>query len=292
VANECEVTARFCTPSPILRPYFTTFYEIRIRVHHPATIVDYLHPEWANMRFVRGDLPLGELPGRPALGGAAFVASGPTSRAIRFTVGSTRMWGIGLLPLGWARFVGTPAADEADTLVDGCEHPAFADFRPLARTLFAVDDDPEAELARIEAHFLARLNGPVSDETRILAIHEALIDPEVHGVGDLADRAGVAQRTLERLCCRHFGFAPKLLLRRQRFMRSLSHFLLEPQLKWIEALDDHYHDQAQFVRDFRRFMGMSPRQYAALPHPILESVVQQRLQFGATPVQALHPPGR
>jgi AraC-like DNA-binding protein len=38
--------------------------------------------------------------------------------------------------------------------------------------------------------------------------------------------------------------------------------MLDPSLKWIGALDGHYHDQAQFVREFREFMGMTPRQYA------------------------------
>jgi AraC-like DNA-binding protein len=292
VVNECEVSARFFLPAPHLRPYFTTFYETRITVAGDGKVVDYLHPEWANMRFIRGDLPLGELPGRAPVVGASFVASGPTTAAIRFTVGTMRMWGVGLLPLGWARFVGAHAAEMADTLVDGGQHPVYAGFRPLAETLFGDDDDPDAEFARIEAHFLARLGTPVADEPRIMAIHDALIDPEIHDVASLGEHAGVAQRTLERLCCRYLGFAPKMLLRRQRFMRSLSQFLLEPRCKWIDALDDQYHDQAQFVRDFRRFMGMTPRQYAAMPHPILESVMRQRLKFGGSAVQTLHPPAR
>jgi AraC-like DNA-binding protein len=286
----CAATAAFHLPPPHLRPYFTTFYEVRVTVAGEAKVTDYLHPEWANMRFVQGDLPEGELPGSPLLTGASFVASGPTSRAIRFTVGTMRMWGIGLLPLGWAKFVGATAANEADLLVDGRSHPAYADFGPLAESLFGDDEDVEAERARIAAHFDARLGNPLPDEERILACHEAVIDPEVHDVGELAERAGLNQRTLERVCCRHFGFPPKLLLRRQRFMRSLSQFLLEPKLKWIGSLDDHYHDQAQFVRDFRRFMGMTPRQYGAMDHPILDAVVRQRLRMAGAPVQAMHRP--
>lgn len=281
---------RFCQPSPELRPFFTTFYETRITVANGGTVTDFLHPEWANMRFVNGPPPTGEILGQPPLTGALFVASGPTSTSIRFTLGTTRMWGIGLLPLGWAKFVGTPAEKEADLLVDGRRHAAYADFVGLADRLIGQAEDFAGELARIEAHFLARLDRPVADEARIVACHEAMIDPEVHGVGDFAERAGVTQRTLERLCRRHFGFAPKLLLRRQRFMRSLAQFLLEPKRRWIGALDDHYHDQAQFVRDFRRFMGMTPRQYAALDHPILEAVVRQRMHFSGEPVQALHRP--
>ncbi|MET0251534.1 MAG: helix-turn-helix domain-containing protein [Novosphingobium sp.] len=285
----CEVTVRFCLPPPTLRPYFTTFYQTCVTVGQ-GPVTDYLHPEWANMRFISGDLPRGQLADEPPLTDASFIVSGPTSTAIRFTVGTIRMWGVGLLPLGWAKFVDAPAALHADKLVNGRHQPVYADFVPLADSLFGEEPDSDAELARIGAHFLARLGIPVPDEARIVACHEAVIDPEVHDVGDLVERSGIPQRTLERVCRRHFGFAPKLLLRRQRFMRSLAQFVLDPRRKWIGALDDHYHDQAQFVRDFRRFMGMSPRQYAALRHPILEAVMRQRMAFSGEPVQALHRP--
>ena len=96
------------------------------------------------------------------------------------------------------------------------------------------------------------------------------------------------QRTLERICKRAFGFSPKLLLRRQRLMRSLVHFLLDPSLKWIGALDSHYHDQAQFVREFHEFMGMTPSHYAAMDHPILKEVVLERARFSGSSVLAAH----
>ena len=96
---------------------------------------------------------------------------------------------------------------------------------------------------------------------------------------------------LERISRRAFGFTPKVLLRRQRFVRSLARFMLDPSLKWIGAIDCHYHDQAQFVRDFRQFMGMTPRQYAALPKPIVNAVMQARERFAGSAAQALDGPG-
>jgi AraC-like DNA-binding protein len=103
-------------------------------------------------------------------------------------------------------------------------------------------------------------------------------------------RVGASQRTIERICHRAFGFSPKLLLRRQRFMRSLSQFMLDPTLKWIGAIDWQYHDQAQFVRDFREFMGMSPREYANTPHPVLEKFIQMRARLAGAPVQTMDRP--
>jgi AraC-like DNA-binding protein len=240
---------------------------------------------------MHGDCPDVLTASGQVLSGSPFPATGPSSQAVKFTVGSARMWGIGLLPLGWAKFVHAPAASLANAAVDGNTHPAFASFVPLARSLFGKKPDVEGELARITRHFLDRLGEPVADEKRILAIHTALVDSDVGTASELVARAGISQRTTERLCQRAFGFAPKLLLRRQRFMRSLTDFMLDPSLKWIGAIDSHYHDQAQFVRDFRQFMGMSPRQYAALPKPLIAAIVKARDQLAGSAAQTLDGPG-
>jgi len=288
----CQVSARFFEPPAALRRYFTTFYLVECAIGEGRRMTDHLHPEWANLRLFSGDCPDAEGLGGDRLSGSAFCVTGPSSKAVRFTVGTTRMWGVGLLPLGWVRFVGAPASTLADAVVDGHAHPAFRAFVPLATSLFGPEPDPDGELERIAGHFLARLPDalPAADEARIVAIHASLVDPEVATVSDLVARAGTSQRTVERLCARAFGFSPKIMLRRQRFMRSLSHYLLDPSLKWIGALDGHYHDQAQFVRDFHAFMGMSPSAYAALDKPILSAVMQARACFAGRPVQALDSP--
>jgi AraC-like DNA-binding protein len=205
-------------------------------------------------------------------------------------VGTTRIWGIGLLPLGWARFVDAPAHLYADRLMDPLRERVFAPFRPLIDGLFGEGADEAGELARITDYFATRAPIDLPDEERILACHSALVDPEVSTVADLAEASGLLPHTLERLCRRHFGFPPRLLLRRQRFMRSLAQYMLDPSLKWIGALDGHYHDQAQFVRDFHRFMGMSPSQYALAPHPVLSAVMHARQAAAGAAVQALHHP--
>lgn len=253
-------------------------------------IADRLLPEWANLRFYADGTPQAETLAGVRVGGTTFPVTGPSSKAVRFTIGSNRAWGIGLLPLGWAKFVGKPASDYADALIDGHSDPAFADFRVLSDTLFGDVPDTDAELARITAYFSARVGDPVPDEARIMAIHAALVDPETATVAQLVEHSGISQRSVERVCRRAFGFPPKLLLRRQRFMRSLSKFMLDPSLKWIGAMDGHYHDQAQFVRDCRRFLGMTPSQYAAAPKPLIGAVMRERARLVGEAVQTLHGP--
>lgn len=282
------VRARFFEPPAGLRRYFTSFYLVEIDGY--AGEADYLHPEWANLRFFSGGRPIAEGQNGDRVERARFCATGPSSRAVRFSLGPTRMWGVGLLPLGWAMFVEQPAAALADRVVDGEAHPAFAPFAPLARTLFGASPDVAVELARIGAHFAAIARPAVPREAQIVALHAALIDPDVATARDLAERTGLSQRTVERIAQASFGFTPKLLLRRQRFMRSLAQYMLDPSLRWIGALDGHYHDQAQFVRDFREFMGMSPREYSARDKPVIGAILRERARVAGQAVQALDSP--
>ncbi len=255
-------------------------------------LCDALQPEWAGLRFFRECGPDAWIEGGPRLEGVKFFASGPSSRPIHFNMPRTRMWGVGLLPLGWARFVRQSASDWSNVICDGATDPRMSEFVPLAETLFGTKPDETAELDKITAFFRNFASSAPVDEKRIVAVHAAIVDESLTSVSQLVERVAASQRTVERICSRHFGFSPKLLLRRQRFMRSLAQFMLDPSLKWIGAMDSHYHDQAQFVRDFREFMGVTPREYAATPHPILGPIMQERNRVYGVAVQTLDHPDR
>jgi AraC-like DNA-binding protein len=281
---------RFYPPPEDLRGCFTSFYVTELDPGEDGLLRDCLHPEWAGMRFFTPDGPDAWMDDGQRIEAVRFQAAGPTLHPIHFAMPKTRMWGFGFLPLGWARFVRLSAAELANKLCDGDVHPFCEPFRPLAASLFGPEPDEAAELERIITFFRDFRAYPLPEEKRIVAIHAALVDPEVVTVADLVDRVAASQRTVERLCHRHFGFSPKLLLRRQRFMRSLSQFMLDPSLKWIGAMDQNYHDQAQFVRDFREFMGISPREYSSQPHPVLDRFLHERLKAHGAPVQTLDKP--
>jgi AraC-like DNA-binding protein len=286
-----SVNLRFALPAAALRPFVTTYYcTDAVCSPREPWLEDYLHPEWANLRFLAQTeaysvIGPGDLARCPD-----FAVTGPTSRAARFRLRSGRSWGIGLMPAGWAALFPAQAGDYADRIVDGLEDPAFAVLAPLARALAASEGDYAAELALIETHMATAFAQADPPDPAITALTEALLDPELVAVADLAGRLDMNIRSLERLSCRAFGFPPKLLLRRQRFLRSLARFMLDPSLKWIGTLDAHYHDQSHFVRDFRRFMGMSPSAYAKHDKPFLVAAARARMAIAGEAVQGLHRP--
>ncbi|MCP5395548.1 MAG: AraC family transcriptional regulator [Sphingomonadaceae bacterium] len=289
MGQDCDIDVRFFRPPPDLEGCFTTFSRLELTVPDGGTVQDYLQPEWANLRFFKGQPPVSEIPGGPVLENARLTATGPSSLPGRFELGTTRMWGIGLFPLGWARFIGVDASAHANQVVNGETDPVFARFGALADRLFTEDRDDETEFERLVAFFRS-VDEPVKDEPRIRAVHAAIVDTDMSTVAELADRAGLSTRSLERLCRRHFGFSPKLLLRRQRFMRSLAAFMLHEGKHWSEVIDNHYHDQAHFVREFQAFMTMNPSEYAALPHPVLSAFMAERKRIWGSPAQTLDKP--
>ena len=289
MSASCRIDVRFFSPPADMEGCFTTFYRMQLTVADGGKVVDHLHPEWTNLRFFSGSAPDCSIPGSPPLAGSPFPVTGPSTLPLRFELGTTRMWGVGLFPLGWARFVGGSAAALTNQVVDGTQHPAFVPFAPLADALYAGPPDDEAEFARLIACF-RQLSRPVRDEAAIRAVHRAMVDTAMSTVAELADRAGLNPRTLERLCRRYFGFPPKLLLRRQRLMRTVAAYMTRAGGSWSSVIDGHYHDQAHFVREFQAFMRMGPSEYAALDHPVLSAFMLERKRILGSPVQTLDQP--
>ncbi|AWW73063.1 AraC family transcriptional regulator [Erythrobacter sp. KY5] len=287
-----SVRSQFFAPPSQFDGCFTTFYHLELDVADGGIVEDYLQPEWGNIRFFSGALPKSQI-GETSLEGARYNATGPSSLPCHFTVGTTRMWGIGFLPMGWARFVDADAYDLANTVFGGARHRAFRKFDALSGVLC----DPDATLEEQYGHIVEVMDGLMRqsrDEPKIVRVHAALVSGEHFAVGELADACGMSIRTLERVCHRYFGFAPKLLMRRQRFMRSLTSFMVDRAqgggLRWTEAMDGDYHDQAQFTREFTEFMTMTPTQYAALDKPVLTSFMEARARVWGSAAQTLDKP--
>jgi AraC-like DNA-binding protein len=287
---EFSTDIRFFAPPSDLARYIAGISLIEFETPPGETIYDAVLPEWGTLRFFNGIAPETWVEGGDQLSGVQFLATGPSGRCLHFRQGSTRVWSASLLPLGWAQLVNVPANEFTNRIVDGAEHPAFAYLAPLLIDLHREPHDPDAEFGRFCAFLRARCAEPPAEYRRIEAINLALFDPEVTTVAQLVERVGASNRTIERTADRAFGFAPKVLLRRQRLMRSLAQFIMDPSLKWIGSIDSQYGDQAQFIRDFHYFIGMTPRAYAAMPHPLVMPYIRARAKALSAPVQTLSAP--
>ena len=279
----------FIMPAQSLLRYVSTYYFARIETTDDQEQEDLLHPEWSSARFTLLGSTRGNIVTEAPVAIPPAIITGPTGKASRIFCRSLTMVGIGILPLGWHRLIKCPADRWANRFSD-LNPPEFALFREIWEEMQGMAD-PEEMAALFDSVLMGAVGRPDPLESDIEDIHEALASPQISSVADLAHATGISQQRLERLCRRIFGFPPKRLLTRQRFLRTLGSVMLDPDLKWSAALDDQYFDQAHFNRDFQEFMGMSPRQYLSMPRPISTASTLARAHHVGHPLQALQGPG-
>jgi len=280
----------FVSPALSVQRYISSYYLFECETAEGQELEDLIHPEWPSARFTLSGTSRGGIFDEVAGISPPVSLMGPTSKATRIYCGTTNMFGIGLLPLGWYRLTNAPADQFANKANDVQHYPAFGVFMRIWEKIRELHDAEEIALI-VDDIILRTISGPDPLEADIEAVHMAVTDADISSVAELSSATGISSQRLERLCRRVFGFPPKRLLRRQRFLRTLAKVLMEPELKWSSALDDRYFDHAHFSRDFQEFMGMGPSQYLAMPRPISKASAQARVQMLGDPLQGLQRPG-
>ena len=130
-------------------------------------------------------------------------------------------------------------------------------FRALAPQMFEPDDlAARARLA--EAELMRRLR-PEHPENALMNVIYAMISGcGREKVGEIAARAGISGRKMERKLLELTGAGPKLLnqlIRHQLIYREV----LEGRYRALDAVEKYgYADQSHLLRDFRRFQGVLP----------------------------------
>lgn len=272
---------RFWLPGPDLRTEVTAFYAVDIA----GPLHDHLHPEWGNIRFrLRGEWQM-DHGGRMAATPSATLF-GPTDRTARFETEGGAMLGVGLTPIGWQRLIRSDARRLANSIVPLGDRIGMAGGA-LAAALVA-DVDGDARVARLTGALRERLADAPGPDAGIIAVQQALMDDGVSDVGDLAEWVDMTERTLQRLCLRSFGFGPKRLLRRQRFLRTLDKIRDRLNEPFADLVDGAYYDQAHFNRDFKAFMGMSPTAYYRSPREVMRRAADERTRIIGASYQGLH----
>jgi AraC-like DNA-binding protein len=286
-----DVSVAFQLPDPLLRTLVSSYYEMTVPGDVP--VEDYLHPEWANIRLTlehRWDMGSDSATAKQMSTHA--IIHGPTSRPT-FLRGRGKAFGIGILPGGWHRFWNKDASFFADRMAPLSDLIGAEPAEQLAAT-FQNAGDLEARAKLADAYLLDRLAQFTATHmtSRVDALFQVLTDPANATVEQIGETLGLPQARLARLCKRGFGFPPKLLLRRQRFLRMLGTLHARPYEEWPDFIDPQYVDQSHMIRDFQFFLGMSPSRYFALDRPILAAAAAARAKAMGQPLQGLHLPRR
>lgn len=132
----------------------------------------------------------------------------------------------------------------------------------LEKAMIACADN-EARKATVEAFLLKKLEAVNFDNRDVEYCVDALLQSEgTTSIDKLADELEIGQRQLERKFVAAVGLSPKFLARIIRFQNTLQLIEKKEFVSFTNvAYDGGFYDQAHFIRDFKEFTGLNPKQY-------------------------------
>jgi AraC-like DNA-binding protein len=122
---------------------------------------------------------------------------------------------------------------------------------------------------------IGQLRGAAPDAITAQFEEIAFRDPAM-SIDQAAREIGVDRRRLERLVVRDFGMPPKQVLKRARALDMASHLRGVADPDEADALALRYYDESHLIREFAELFGKSPRQFGALPQPLLTLTLEAR----------------
>ena len=167
-------------------------------------------------------------------------------------------------PGGLGAFITGSAAELTDRVVP-LGQALGVDEAVLLRQVTAEPD----EAARV-ALLAGALEQAVDPDRRAPALSVAEVarlaesDRTVRRLGDLCERSGLGQRTLQRMFLQYAGVSPTWVIRRYRLLEAAETVREGRPVSWADiAAALGYADQAHLTRDFRAAIGQTPAAYAS-----------------------------
>ena len=267
-------------PAADLAPWITRFYFSRVAAPADHTLECGLFNDTAFVRIQHGGTWRAETARGVVEGASGTMVFGPHSKRMKVQVtGSVLSFGFGLRPGACNALAEVPVGDLVDRAIPCedlggksdpwnavAERASDPDFRP-EDAFKALEDLLRKQAARCAA----RPPEAMSQNFE----RAAFVDPTI-AVSDFARDHGIDQRRLERVVKRDFGFTPKAVLRRARALDFASLLRGVADEAEAESLALRFYDQSHLIREFSALFGMSSRQFAQLPQPLMTSALENR----------------
>lgn len=213
---------------------------------------------------------------------------GPTNHPVTAVTCGGVMIGISLTPIGWSRMFRKQADGYRNRVVPLSELTGLRFARALGNAAAQLTDD-RGVAPMLDRLLRPMLDAPHPDEPLIRRLMGIIASGGDVDIVTVAEQLDMPTHRLRRLALRHFGFPPKMLLTRARFLRSLMAYLASGADADYSAIDPSYFDASHFLRDANTFLGMTPRRLAALDTPYLDVSLRARAAVLGSPTQVLQP---
>lgn len=268
------VSLDYAPPEQSLREFLSVFYEFRADI---PLFEDVERADLAQFRFLlagEGHYTFadGHVQRAPAIQ-IVGPTTGPT--AVRVT-GPIHMFGVGLLPAGWANLLDFEASLLVNRVIDATDLFGNDLNRTADALRHAGSLDEKVAIGNVLAHDLMKRGlSEASGFTRI--VDQWLASSRSPDVDELVRTAGVSRRQVERRCKRYYGSPPKVLARKYRALRAAI-ALARREAGTHDLMDDGFYDQSHFIREIKQFTGVTPKRIVD-DLPTLAKLTLKRTEF-------------
>ncbi len=211
--------------------------------------------------IVLGD-PIRQVPrggrGEPFLAEHGFLIGPDDEAIVNEPIGGT--WAVGIVATPTGLRGGVRCASRRDPGPGGRSR-GWAGFGVRAGLSAAT---PAAALDSVEAALQSNLAPADPGLPRVQAAVAALEGAPARPIAGLAAELGISHGHLDREFARVVGLSPRVLARILRLRALIASIDVYGGVEWTAlAAELGWFDQAHLIRDFRRFTGVTPGEYAA-----------------------------
>lgn len=277
-------------PAPDLRRWIARLSVTQLHVPEGQTLSCGLFGDIAGLRIqLSGDWQV-HTPGGILEFGPTALFCGPQTRLTPVRVrGGFVSVGLSFRPSACALLLQSPVGPFVDQVTATVTVPP-GDLMAL----LPADGTPEQWLRALEDALrthIATLRGAEPDPVTARFEEIAFLNPAI-SIAQAAREIGVDRRRLERLVNRDFGMPPKQVLKRARALDMASYLRGVADGDEAEALALRYYDESHLIHEFMELFGMSPRQFTALPQPLLTLNLEIRQARRLEAINRLEPGAR
>ncbi|WP_083925732.1 AraC family transcriptional regulator [Sphingomonas sp. Mn802worker] len=270
--SEAVLPVQYWRPSAALSPFVTGYHLYHAALPPGLTLQDVFLPGVASIQVTLHETPawslrMGARTFDP-MPGAAFV--GPTSCAGHLSAQGGTMVGVGLKPLGWAQLFGGNVSRYSNRVA------ALSQLDSGAAQLHDALEHSDRPDVVFERWLEARLHRRPPVDPRIGKLFAILEEGRETRIDVIADMLDTSPRSLATMTRQSFGFTPKLMLRRTRFVRALTAMLIDPDRGPAALKASGYYDRSHFLRDSHLFLGCSVRDFARRRGPLNQIALRVR----------------
>jgi len=187
-------------------------------------------------------------------------------------MGYVKTFSIRFYPYGFANFVNVPIKALANT-----ETPLAQLFEEKSAKKLEQDINRAADTKQriniIESFFLKKLNEPTTLDTIVKKTIDALFATKGGAsINKILKEDLSKRRQLERMFVKQVGVSPKQLGKLIRLQTALKAMLNEEESFTHIAYQNGYYDQSHFIKDFKEFTGVSPKEFLGNKNMTLSSI--------------------